>query len=144
MQQLGLHKQLIPENQEVAHIFKPVVGQQKITCFLHFLASAAFTRSNTAATTHLNQLWGFYLRAVTIRERHLFTCNSGKNFCKYMYKGFNSELTCGDLVSKKNFQHLDQLLLFNKVVPINSTSNSFPHFPQPSKTKGSWRRTKLF
>ena len=40
-----------------------------------------------------------------------------------MYKGLgvlntNSELTFGDLVSEQNFQHLDQLLLFDKVVPI--------------------------
>ena len=30
---------------------------------------------------------------------------------------FNSELTCNDLVSKQNFQHLDRSSLFNKVVP---------------------------
>ena len=29
----------------------------------------------------------------------------------------NSELTCGDLVLEKNFQHINQLSLFDKVVP---------------------------
>ena len=39
-----------------------------------------------------------------------------------MYKGLgvynvNSELTCSDLVSNQNFQHGDELSLFDKAVP---------------------------
>ena len=58
---------------------------------------------------------GDYLRAAFIylsEKSFVNTCTKGLEFCN-----INSELTCGDLISERNVQLLDQLSLFNKAVP---------------------------
>ena len=96
---------------------------------------------------HKSILCGFYSRVGTIREWGWFnsvknplyinTCTKGLEF--YDIK---SELTCNDLVSEQNFQHLDQPSLSTERY-LHSTSNLFPPFRLSGRTKGSWRRTLL-
>ena len=49
------------------------------------------------------------------------SCTKGLDFYS-----INSELTCGDFVSKKDLQHLDQPSLFDKAVPTWHLQSSFP------------------
>ena len=60
----------------------------------------------------------------------VYTCTKALEFYN-----INSELTCSDLISEQNFQHFEQPSFLTKHY-LHGTSNPFPCFLLPRRTKG--------